>query len=116
MDNSDNVLRLKDLENAKNKLKEIGDKNNILPFNGKMITYIKPLFFPKLKLHENCPVTEKFREDFNQWLANTFGFKKIDIIPDNVAFVLNDDSIIMNETSFNMAKKLSNPKFEKNLY
>jgi hypothetical protein len=42
---------------------------------------------PKLKLSESAPVTDKFRFDFNMWLANRFGLKTQAIRVGNVIYV-----------------------------
>ena len=31
---------------------------------------------PRMKLRSNCPVSDKFRIEFNQWLEEFFGFER----------------------------------------
>ena len=48
---------------------------------------------PKLSLHPDAPVGDKFRAEMNQWLLDMFGTKK-------VAFVINGKQFVIHPKNF----------------
>lgn len=58
---------------------------------------VKPKYAPKLKLSDSCPVSDSFREEFNQWLVDQFGMRDVSIVPKGTAYMIGNKMILRTE-------------------
>lgn len=52
---------------------------------------------PKLRLREDCPVSDELRTEFNHWLLQRFGTRHISIVPENTCYVIGNQLILRPE-------------------
>jgi len=52
---------------------------------------------PKLKLRDDCPVTDEFREEFNAWLLDMFGTRDDSIIPFGMCYAFGNTLVMRPE-------------------
>lgn len=53
---------------------------------------------PKMQLSEDCPVTDEFRKEINEWMIEFFGYKEESIIPLDTIYMFGNSLIMRPET------------------
>ena len=68
---------------------------------GKKIVVAKS--YPRMQLSADCPVSDKFRDEFNLWLLAFFGF--VCAAPRGVVYFFpGDNSVVMHPVDYAMLK------------
>ena len=67
---------------------------------------------PKIQLSEDCPVSDDYRVEINQWMIEHFGMKYI--IPDDQVLLIDNDYFLMNPNAYEVFRHKLSPWIEVN--
>lgn len=104
-----NILTDKDIESMIEKVNNftgLNQRYSADPFRMNSIFGMKVIEAPrkpKMQLSADCPVTDDFRKEMNDWLIEFFGYESF--VPINTAYVIGGSHIIMRPE---MVVKLAN--------
>ena len=64
------------------------------PFYGMKVVVAPHSVSPKLKLSDDCPVSDEFRESMDSWLVERFGYRTVCALKPGYAYISADLAIL----------------------